>query len=165
MCVCGGKVATDPLRTYLLSDSSSSKRIGQLCLLLHHSQLTSYLYSKSRVWALGMVASGCYIQAPKHAVRNLDIWTIIWIFVQWMSSPHISSKVEIQIALSLHALVTFQVWIVARVLLVQEIWKHHWGFAYQCSNTNFRGFEAVLPLQDFAVGLGWLAAFSKHIHS
>ena len=55
---------------------------------------------------------------------------------------------------SILALVAFPVWIVARVLLVQEIEKHHWGVAYQCSNTNFRGFEAVLPLQNFAVGLG-----------
>ena len=112
---------------------------------------------------------GCIwlLQAPKDAARNIDIWTKIWIFVQWMSSPHIPTDFfqSRNTDSSSLALVAFQVWIVACVLLVQEIWKHHWGFAHQCSNTNFHGFEAVLPLQDFAVGLGWLATFSKHMRS
>ena len=33
---------------------------------------------------------------------------------------------------------------------------------YQYSNTDFRGFEAVLRLQDFIDSLSGLAAFNKH---
>ena len=33
---------------------------------------------------------------------------------------------------------------------------------YQYSNTDFRGFEAVLRLQDFIDSLPGLAAFNKH---